>query len=82
VLAYLGVTERALTDALEQFPREGTSDAPGPPRWFEIKAGGRTATVEDPELAAALAALDADELRVVLRKGLAGSPPPEGPTPA
>jgi ATP-dependent Clp protease ATP-binding subunit ClpA len=69
-LVRLGVTEQAIADALEQVPIEETSDAPGPPRWFEIRLGGRTATVEDPELAGVLAALDIDQIRAVLRKGL------------
>lgn len=69
-LIRLGVTEQAIAEALGQVPLEGTSDAPGPPRWFEIKLGGRTATVEDPELARALGALDSDQIRAVLRKGL------------
>jgi ATP-dependent Clp protease ATP-binding subunit ClpA len=70
VLAHLGVTERALADALEQVPREGTSDASGPPRWFEIKAGGRTTTVEDPDLARVLHELDPQQIRAILRKGI------------
>ncbi|HEY1650477.1 MAG TPA: Clp protease N-terminal domain-containing protein [Acidimicrobiales bacterium] len=70
VLARLGVTERAIADALEQVPLEGTSDALGPPRWFEIKLGGRTATVEDAELTRVLSELDAEQIRAVLRKGL------------
>jgi ATP-dependent Clp protease ATP-binding subunit ClpA len=69
-LAHLGVTEGAAADAIDQIPVEGTSDAFGPPRWFEIKMGGRTATVEDPELARVLAGLDPEKIRAILRKGM------------
>jgi ATP-dependent Clp protease ATP-binding subunit ClpA len=73
MLARFGVSEGALTDALRDVPLEGTSDAPGPPRWFEIKLGGRTATVQDAELARVLAELDLDQIRAVLRRGLGES---------
>ena len=70
VLARLGVSEGALADALRDVPLEETSDAPGPPRWFEIKLGGRTATVQDAELTKVLAELDPEQIRAVLRKGV------------
>ena len=70
VLERLGVTARSLAEALDQVPVDSTSDAPGPPLWFEIKAGGRTTTVEDPELARVLNELDPQQIRAILRKGI------------
>ena len=54
VLERAGVSEGALAAALREVPVQGTSDAAGTPRWFEIRVGGRSATVEDEELAALL----------------------------
>ncbi len=69
-LARLGVSERTLADALRDVPVEETSDAPGAPRWFEIRLGGRTTTVQDAELTRLLASFTPEQIRELLRKGL------------
>ena len=67
VLASLGVSESDVAGALARIPLDDSTDASGPPRWFEIRMGGRTTTVEDPELARVLHELDPQQLRALLR---------------
>jgi ATP-dependent Clp protease ATP-binding subunit ClpA len=69
-LARLDVSEGALVDALREISVDDTSDAPGPPRWFEIRLGGRTETFRDPELAKLLADVTPEQIRELLRKGV------------
>jgi ATP-dependent Clp protease ATP-binding subunit ClpA len=69
-LAQLDVSEGALADALREIPVEDTSDASGPPRWFEIRLGGRIETFRDPELAKRLADCAPEQIRELLRKGV------------
>ena len=70
VLELLGVDERAAEERLAEVPVEGTSDAPPHPRSVEIRLGESTTTIEDPELAEALAGLGPDELRAALAEVL------------
>jgi hypothetical protein len=69
-LARLGVAEGALADAVRSIRLAETSDAPGPPRWFEVRLGGRTTTVQDAELTRILSEVAPEQLRALLRKGL------------
>jgi ATP-dependent Clp protease ATP-binding subunit ClpC len=66
----LGVSERSLVDAVRATHLDDTSDAPGPPRWFEIRLGGVTTTVEDAELTRILSEVSPEQLRELLRKSL------------
>ncbi len=68
-LAGLDVSERALVDALREIPLGDTSDAPGAPRWLEIRLGGRTETIRDPELAKILEDCTPEQISELLRKG-------------
>jgi len=68
-LADLDISERTLQDSLREIPLEDTTDATVPPRWFEIKLGGRTATIRDPELAKILEDVSPDQISALLRKG-------------
>jgi ATP-dependent Clp protease ATP-binding subunit ClpC len=81
-LAGLGVAERALVAAVRATPLAETSDAPGPPRWFEVRLGGRTTTVQDAELTRILSEVTAEQLRELLRKSLGQVEPPGDPAPA
>jgi ATP-dependent Clp protease ATP-binding subunit ClpA len=75
VLDRVGVSEGALMAALREVPVQGTSDALGTPRWFEIRVGGHSATVEDEELAGLLADYSPEQIRQLLRRGMAGEAP-------
>ena len=77
VLARLGLSSDALAAALREVPVQGTSDASGTPRWFEIRVGGHSATVEDEELATLLADFSPEQIRQLLRRGMADPLPPE-----
>ena len=77
VLEHLGVSEGTLAAAMGQVPVQGTSDATGSPRWFEIRVGGRSATVDDEELAAVLAEFSPEQIRQLLRRGMSSPLPPE-----
>jgi ATP-dependent Clp protease ATP-binding subunit ClpA len=77
VLERAGVSHEALVAALRAVPVQGTSDATGTPRWFEIRIGGRSATVEDAELAALLSEFGPEQIGQLLRRGLAAPDPPE-----
>jgi ATP-dependent Clp protease ATP-binding subunit ClpC len=77
VLERAGVSQGALVAALREVPVQGTSDATGTPRWFEIRVGGRSATVEDAELATLLAEFGPEQIHQLLRRGLAAPDPPE-----
>jgi ATP-dependent Clp protease ATP-binding subunit ClpC len=79
VLERVGVSEGALMAALRDVPVQGTSDVVGSPRWFEIRVGGHSATVEDEELAALLAEFSPEQIRQLLRRGMTGQAPPETP---
>jgi ATP-dependent Clp protease ATP-binding subunit ClpA len=76
VLERAGLSHGALAAALHEVPVQGTSDASGTPRWFEIRVGGRSATVEDAELATLLAQFGPEQIRHLLRRGLAAPDPP------
>jgi ATP-dependent Clp protease ATP-binding subunit ClpC len=69
-LASLGLSERALADAVRATPLDDTADAPGPPRWFEIRVGGHTTTVQDAELTRILSECNPEQLRALMRKSL------------
>jgi ATP-dependent Clp protease ATP-binding subunit ClpC len=77
VLERAGVSQGVLAAALREVPVQGTSDATGTPRWFEIRIGGRSATVEDAELAALLSEFGPEQIRQLLRRGLAAPDPPD-----
>ena len=77
VLERVGVSEGRLAAALREVPVQGTSDATGVPRWFEIRVGGHSARVEDEVLAAVLAAFNPEQIRQLLHRGMAGQDPPE-----
>jgi ATP-dependent Clp protease ATP-binding subunit ClpC len=66
----LGISERSLVDAVRETHLDDTTDAPGPPRWFEIRLGGVTTTVEDAELTRILSEVNPEQLRKLLRKSL------------
>jgi ATP-dependent Clp protease ATP-binding subunit ClpC len=69
----LGVSERVLADTVRELPVDDTTDAPGPPRWFEIRLGGVTTTVEDAELTRILSEVSPEQLRELLRKSLSAT---------
>ena len=73
-LAALGVTAESLEAQLTQIPLRETSDAPPVPRSVEIKLGGQTTMIDDPELAAALGAMSQDQLRAVLQEVVGPNP--------
>ncbi|MGD0982533.1 MAG: Clp protease N-terminal domain-containing protein [Acidimicrobiales bacterium] len=73
-LARLGVHAASLEAQLAQVPISGTSDAPPRPRAIEIKLGELTTTIDDPDLAAALGELSAEQLRAALRDAFGTSP--------
>jgi ATP-dependent Clp protease ATP-binding subunit ClpA len=73
-LAALGVKGEALPAALKRVPIEGTSDAPAPAQSVAITVGETTTFISDPDVAAALQDLNSDELRMVMRKAIKGSP--------
>jgi ATP-dependent Clp protease ATP-binding subunit ClpA len=75
VLEHVGVSESALAAALREVPVQGTSDATGAPRWFEIRVGGHSARVDDEVLAGVLAAFSPEQIRQLLRRGMAGQDP-------
>lgn len=68
VLAALGVTAAAVEEQLGQIPVAGTSDAPPPPRAVEVRIGDQSVTIEDPDVAAALSGLSAEELKAALQQ--------------
>jgi ATP-dependent Clp protease ATP-binding subunit ClpA len=74
-LEILGVTDAGLAAALAGIAIEDTTDASGPPRWLEIRLGGRTTTIEDPELARVLHQMDTDALRALLHAAVQQEPP-------
>jgi hypothetical protein len=59
---------------LAQIPLRDTSDAPPVPRSVEIRLGGHTTTIDDPELAAALGAMSQDRLRAALQEIIGPNP--------
>jgi ATP-dependent Clp protease ATP-binding subunit ClpC len=66
----LGISERSLIEAVRETHLDDTTDAPGPPRWFEIRLGGVTTTVEDAELSRLLSECTPEQLRHLLRASL------------
>ena len=73
-LEALGVTTGSLEAQLAQIPLRDTSDAPPVPRSVEIKLGGQTTMIDDPELAAALGAMSQAQLRAVLQEVVGPNP--------
>jgi ATP-dependent Clp protease ATP-binding subunit ClpA len=73
-LEALGVTEESLEAQLAQVPLRDTSDAPPVPRSVEIKLGGQTTMIDDPELAAALGSMSQAQLRAVLQEAVGPNP--------
>ena len=73
-LGALGVTPESLEAELAQIPLRDTSDAPPVPRAVEIKLGGLTTTIVDPDLAAALGAMTQDQLRAALQEVIGPNP--------
>jgi ATP-dependent Clp protease ATP-binding subunit ClpA len=73
-LAALGVDGEALLAALMQVPIDGTSDAAVPTQSVAITVGATTTFISDPDVAAALQHLNSDELRLVIRRAIGGSP--------
>ena len=69
-LAALGVGAEAVTKTLMQVPLAGTSDATPSAQSIAITVGQTTALISDPDVAAALRQLNADQLREIIRKGL------------
>jgi hypothetical protein len=69
-LARGGVGPGSIDAYLGEIPVETTSDAPPRPRAVEITLGTSTTTIDDPDLAAALDALSADQLRAALRAAI------------
>jgi len=80
-LRALGVHAEPLQAQLAQIPLSGTSDAPPRPRAVEIKLGELTTTIDDPELAAALGELSAEQLRAALRDAFGTGPDQKRPEP-
>lgn len=72
-LAALGVEPEALAAALAQVGIAGTSDAVPTPV-VEIKIGDVSTTIKDPDLATALEALTADEVRAALKRAFGPGP--------
>jgi ATP-dependent Clp protease ATP-binding subunit ClpC len=73
-LAALGITQEPLAAALAGTALDETSDAVPVPGAVEIRIGEITTTVQDPDLAAVLKGVTADEVRAALHKafGTAG----------
>ena len=55
---------------MRDVPVDDTTDAPGPPRWFEMRLGGHTTTVRDAELTRLLSEVTPEQPRALLRKCL------------
>ncbi len=72
-----GVSHGALAAALREVPVRDTSDVTGTPRWFEIRIGGRSSTVEDAELTSLLSKYSPEQIGQLLRRGMAAPEPPE-----
>ena len=73
-LEILGVTPESVEAQLAQIPLRDTSDAPPVPRAVEIKLGGHTTMIDDPDLAAALGAMSQDQLRAALQEVVGPNP--------
>jgi ATP-dependent Clp protease ATP-binding subunit ClpA len=69
-----GVTQGSLLAALAQVAVAGTSDAVPGAGFLEIKVGDVTTTIQDPDLAAAVRDLTADQLRAALRQAFGRGP--------
>jgi len=73
-LEALGVTAESVEAQLAQIPLAGSTDAPPAPRAVEIKLGGQSVMIEDPDVAAALGELTQDQLRAALQQIVATNP--------
>jgi ATP-dependent Clp protease ATP-binding subunit ClpA len=69
-LLALGTTMESLATALTQVDVADTTDAGPGPGAFEIKVGGVTTSIYDPDLAMALKELRSDQIHVILKRGL------------
>ena len=72
-LAAVGVSQESLVAALARVGLAGTTDA-GPVPLVEVKVGDVTTTIEDPDVAAVLADLTADEIRAGLMRAFGTYP--------
>ena len=75
-LGALGVSAESLERRLADIPLNETTDAPPRPQIVEIKLGGTTTTIGDPELATALSELSPEGLRAALREVIRTNPEP------
>lgn len=78
-LAALGVGAEAVRAALAQVPLPGTSDATPPAQSVSVTIAGTTTLIDDPDVAAALQRLDADQLREFIKRAVRPAAPPEAP---
>jgi ATP-dependent Clp protease ATP-binding subunit ClpC len=69
-LTALGITGDAVHAALAQIPVVETSDAAPAPQSVAITIGDKTTAIADPDLAAALQQLDAEQLRRAIKKAI------------
>ncbi len=69
-LGLLGVSGEVLNAALAQVPLASTSDADPPAQSVEITIAGTTTLIDDPDVAAALQQLNADQLRQAIKKAI------------
>jgi hypothetical protein len=80
-LGALGVTGEAVVPAVAGVPAAGTSDATPSPQSVSISAGETTLLLTDADLAAALQALTADELRDAFRRAMGLTEPDQATGP-
>lgn len=74
-LALIGISAEALNSALAQVPVAGTSDAVPPAQRIEITIAGTTTVIDDPDVAAALQQLNADQVREAIKKAIGPASP-------
>jgi ATP-dependent Clp protease ATP-binding subunit ClpA len=74
-LADLGVSADAVAAALGRVPVADTSDATPAEQGVTITVGGATTLISDPDVAAALRGLNADQLRDIMRRGIGPASP-------
>ena len=74
-LEALGVGAEAVRKALAQVPVTGTSDATPPAQSVSITIAGTTTLINDPDVAASLQRLDADQLREVIKRAIGPAEP-------
>jgi ATP-dependent Clp protease ATP-binding subunit ClpC len=73
-LVALGTTPEALPAALDQVDVADTSDAGPGPTTFEIRVGGVTTSIHDPELTTALHDMRPDQIHAALRRAIGTDP--------